>query len=159
MTSRVFPFIPRSTVTLRPGDFWAVPISDGSFACGRVLELPPKGMRGQRVSFLGGLLDWHASSPPTSASIAGAGALEQGIMHLLAITSSGGEVLGHRALDLDGLEPGTFVNGNMVHKGFTRLRDWRLDDTVRYPGLSWWGYDVIQILAHKHFLGHVPRNA
>jgi hypothetical protein len=68
-------------------------------------------------------------------------------------------VLGNRPLDLDGLEPATFVNGNSIQKGFTKLRAWRRDDTARYPALSWWGYDVIQTTAQERFLGHAPRNA
>ncbi|WP_104434997.1 Imm26 family immunity protein [Kineococcus xinjiangensis] len=32
-----YPFQPRSTSYLQPGDFWAVPLSDSRFACGRVL--------------------------------------------------------------------------------------------------------------------------
>jgi len=159
MKSRGFPFVPRSSLALQPGDFWSIPISDGSFACGRVVELLPKGMAGERVLFLGGLLDWHASSLPTAVSIAGVGTLKQGIMHIKAITSSGGEVLGHRPLALDNLEPATFVHGNDILRGFTRLRAWRRDDTRRFPTLSWWGYDVIQSIAQQQFLGHVPRNA
>src|SRR5262249_10570900 len=34
-----YPFVPRSTAYLRPGQFWAIPLSDGRFACGRVLAL------------------------------------------------------------------------------------------------------------------------
>ncbi len=80
-------------------------------------------------------------------------------MHIRAITSSGGEVLGNRPLDLDGFEPATFVNGNAIQKGFTKLRSWRCEDTASYPALSWWGYDVMQTTAHEHFLGHLPLNA
>jgi hypothetical protein len=156
---REFPFVPKSAIALCPGDFWAVPVSDGSFACGRVLELMPKGVPGERVAFLGGLLDWHASLPPTADSIARAGTVEQGVMHVRAIINSGGEVLGHRPLQLDGLEPATFVNGNSVQKGFTRLREWCPEDTARFPSLSYWSYDVITTLAHKHFLGRRSRNA
>ena len=33
--------------------FWALPLSDGSFGCGRVIQLAPAEMMGARVSFLG----------------------------------------------------------------------------------------------------------
>jgi len=47
-----------------------------------------------------------------------------------AITSTGGEVLGHRPLELDGLQPATFVDGNSIQKWFTKLRP---EDTARFP--------------------------
>ena len=34
-----YPFEPRSNVHLRPGQFWGVPLSDGRWACGRVLAV------------------------------------------------------------------------------------------------------------------------
>jgi hypothetical protein len=52
-----------------------VPLSDGRFACGRVLDVPrepdlhvPVG----RMLFLAGLLDWVGETPPTNQAIAGA---------------------------------------------------------------------------------------
>jgi len=117
---RQFPFVPKSALALRPGDF--------------------------------------ASSPPTGDSIAHTGTIEQGVMHIRAITRTGGEVLGHRSLELDGLQPATFVDGNSIQQGFTKLRAWRPQDTARFPALSYWRYDVINTLAHKHFLGQRPRN-
>ena len=149
---RTYPFVPRSSVRLIPGDFWAVPLADGSFGCGRVLEHMPKGMPGSRVGFLGALLDWHEPEPPNSQRIAGAASVEQGVMHVFAITKTGGAVLGNRPLALDRLEPWTFIDGNSVQKGFTRLRAAARAD-VGLPALSWWGYTVIQILGNKRFLG------
>jgi hypothetical protein len=32
-----YPFVPRSNAKFRPGQFWAIPLPDGRFACGRVL--------------------------------------------------------------------------------------------------------------------------
>jgi hypothetical protein len=32
-----YPFVPRTNATLVPGQFWSIPLTDGRFACGRVL--------------------------------------------------------------------------------------------------------------------------
>src|SRR4051812_28661575 len=103
-----YPFVPKSSQLLSPGDFWAVPLRDGSFACGCVVELMPKGRPGARVGFLGGLLDWHAKDEPTSESIRDAGFVSQGTMHIRAITSTGGRVLGRRETSV---ESWTFIHG------------------------------------------------
>jgi hypothetical protein len=148
--ARTFPFVPKSSQGLEPGDFWSIPLQEGGFGCGRVLEHMPKGMPGARVGFLAALLDWRGETPPSAAGIAGAKALEQGLLHILGITQTGGAVLGNRPLSLDALEAWVFVNGNVVQRGFTPLRPWRRGDAQALPSLSWWGYDVIQILANKH---------
>lgn len=72
-------------------------------------------------------------------------------MHVLSITQTGGAVLGHRALELDGVKPWVFIHGNVIQQGFTPVRSWRRSDAGVLPTLSWWGYDVIAILARKHF--------
>src|SRR6476660_9537596 len=72
MPKVTYPFLPRSTKAMLLGQFWAIPLSDGRFACGRVVELRVRddGTRDSR-GFLAGLLDWVGSSNPTSDSIAG----------------------------------------------------------------------------------------
>jgi hypothetical protein len=35
-----YPFEPKSIARLQPGQFWAVPLTDGRHACGRVLHVP-----------------------------------------------------------------------------------------------------------------------
>ena len=112
----------------------------------------PVGMPGARVGFLGGLLDWRASSPPDTQSIAGARFIAQAVMHILAITSSGGSILGHRDFALDGLESWTFVYGNTIQRGFTPLRAWRREDRGEFPSLSWWSYDPVQLRANLYFI-------
>ncbi len=154
-----YSFVPKSNRYLSPGDFWAIPLADGSFGCGVVLELYPKGLPGSKIAFLASLLNWHGNSLPTFESIAGSHTLEQGIVHILAITQTGGSILGNRPLELDGIEPWVFINGDIIQRGFTQLRKWRRKDNECYPTLSWWGYDVIQIYANKHLLGYMESRA
>lgn len=83
---------------LRPGQFWSVPLSDGRFGCGRVLNVDRAPGYGSRTWFLGAVLDWVDAEPPTAESIAGAPVLEVGHAHIDVITSDGGAVLGEAPL-------------------------------------------------------------
>jgi hypothetical protein len=120
-----YPFRPRSNRWLEPGQFWAVPMDGGRFACGRVMRVPAD--FSPRVSFDAGLMDWVGSEPPTAHDLAGRAVLLQGGAHIKAITETGGEILGLRPLELDGLE----------------AADCR--DTT-------WGYEYIAVMA-QHLLG------
>ena len=100
-----YPFIPKSNARLEPGQFWSIPLSDGRFACGRVLRVDRDAAYGRRTTFIAGLLDWVGSEPPTAESIAGAPLLEAGHAHIATISEEGGTVLGARALESDGLMP------------------------------------------------------
>ena len=154
--STKYPFVPKSTASLVPGQFWALPLSNGLFACGRVIQLAPIGMMGARVSFLGAVLDWVSSSQPTSAAIAGAACVAQGHVHIKAITESGGEILGHRPLELDGIEPWLFRGAHgwqnsSVQEGLIPIRPQTPEDK-RLPVFSTWGYDFALGIAEARFV-------
>ncbi len=150
-----YPFTPKSSHRLEPGDFWSIPLSNGKYSCGRVVERMPKGMAGAGVGFLGGVLDWCGAIPPTNESIAGAAFLSQGIMHIKAIITTGGVILGNRSLVLDQLDAFTFVHGGIIQKGFTPVRTWCREDKGAFPALSWWGYDIAETIANRNFSGAV----
>jgi hypothetical protein len=147
-----YPFVPKTTTRMMPGQFWALPLRDGSFGCGRVIHLMP----GMRVLFLAAVLDWHAHSPPTFESIAGARCLDQGQAHLKVITETGGSILGHRPLELDQIAPWEFRQAeyhanSRVLRGLEPIRPQRPNDSC-LPVLSTWGYGVPVIVAEKRFL-------
>jgi hypothetical protein len=151
-----YPFVPRSTAALLVGQFWALPLSDGSFGCGRVMDLTPPGNIGARTLFLAAVLDWHAEVPPTSEAIAGVGCLDQGEAHVKTITESGGRILGHRALELDNIEPWEFRGAkhhlnSFVHKGLRPLRRQQPADEC-LPILTTWGFLVPVLVAEGHFV-------
>ena len=98
-----YPFVPKSNAKLWPGQFWAIPLSDGRFACGRVLAIDVDKTYGARSSFVAGLLDWVGPEPPTAQNIAGAPLLEIGNAHVKVIEQNGGAVLGERPLEADGI--------------------------------------------------------
>lgn len=151
-----YPFVPKTVRWLQAGDFWALPLSDGTFGCGRVIDVPTREMELGTMMFLAGVLDWHASHEPTSATIAGAPCLTQGIVHLRAITRSGSPVLGFRELALDGISPwmfrgAEFWRNSFVHLGLTPTRPQTPDDDA-LPTLSSWGYDVARGIADDRFV-------
>ncbi len=108
-----YPFRPKSNVHLRPGQFFAVPLPSGRFACGRVMTAPAFGPK-DRVGFVVGLMDWIGDQPPTAEDLAERGVLEQAKTRYEAISNIGGEVLGERDLADDGLvadDPNDFSVG------------------------------------------------
>lgn len=150
-----YPFRPKSTASLWPGQFWAVPFGSGLFACGRVLqvngaEIPTKGR-----SFFGGLHRWVDTVAPSAESIARAEFVAFGVMHIRAITETGGELLGERALEDDRFELPLLLSahggdGTLILRGAEPVRDARRDEWGSLPVLSFWGYDFIQQLAQQH---------
>ena len=98
------PFTPRSNRNLLPGQFWAIPLLNGRFAVGRVMAVPAFGAK-DRVGVVVGLMDWSGSREPTESDLAGRKILAQGQSRYEAISKTGGQLLGLRALELDGLFP------------------------------------------------------
>jgi hypothetical protein len=98
-----YPFIPKSNAYLEPGQFRAIPLSDGRFACGRVLAIDREPEYGRRTMFVAGLLDWVGEEPSTAESLASAPQLDAGHAHIETIRSGDGTILGQRDLELDGL--------------------------------------------------------
>jgi hypothetical protein len=106
--SVIYPFIPKSNRFLSPGQFWAIPLTNGRFACGRVMLVPAFGSK-DRVGVQVALLEWVGDCPPSSAEIAGRPILEEARSRFDAISKTGGAVLGCRDLELDGLVPADFA--------------------------------------------------
>jgi hypothetical protein len=155
-----YPFVPKSNRWLEPGQFWAVPLSDGRFACGRVLDVPREPdphVTVARTIFLAGMLDWVGDAPPTGAAIAGAGLLAQGFAHIKAITTTGGEIIGSRDLSADGIVPEVWRSHEgggtvWIYEGARRVRPATEADRD-LPVMGVWGYSVIRVLAEGTFAG------
>jgi hypothetical protein len=101
-------------------------------------------------------MDWVSNAPPSEASIARARLLEQGFAHVLAVRSSGGAVLGIRALGLDDIEPylwltSSFIPQAWVYRGASPLRPARPADQG-LPIMGVWGYRVISVIAERAFV-------
>lgn len=144
-----YPFAPKTNKDLIPGQYWEVPLKCGKYACGRVIELPPKGYGlGERVHFLVGLMDWLGNDLPTSESIVGHKILDQGVAHLKTIWKNGEKILGCRLLEIDNLESFYFVTSwernipskdddLLLIKGFRFIRYLAEDEKKRFfPSLE-----------------------
>jgi len=89
-----YPFTPKSTSYLEPGQFWAVPLSNGNYGCGVVLaKLISSGKIESRL-FLGALIDWCGTEEPTPENIIGSSFLKTGAVHIKAIHTTGGNIIG-----------------------------------------------------------------
>ena len=160
MAAPPYPFVPKSNANLWAGQFWAVPLSDGHFGCGRVLDVPPTGdlhVPANARMFLAGLLDWVGPQPPSTESIAGAVLIAQGFAHIKTILTTGGVILGWRDLEADGIVPQhwrSHVAGGTVwvYEGARRLRPATGGDRD-LPVMSTWGYSVLQLLADQRLVG------
>lgn len=159
MRSIAYPFVPKSAVTLLPGQFWGVPLANGSFACGRVIQPAANHEGASRVIFYGTLLDWLGNQQPTPDSIAGAKCLAQGKIHIKSIKAFGTPILGIRPLALDNITPTLVISGlgdpsigDWVMQGHELLRKARLQD-VDLPQQQLWGAAYIRELAENKLLG------
>jgi hypothetical protein len=128
-----FPYIPKSTAGLQPGDFWSIPLAGERYACGRVLAAAHASHPGSTRLFLAGLLEWLGEMPPTAESIAGRGVLAAGLLHVKSVAECGGEMLGTRPLEADAIDPAEYI-----------------------PEPPTWGYAFPQALAEARLLGR-PR--
>ena len=155
-----YPFVPKSNRFLEAGQFWAIALSNGRFACGRVLDVPREVDLHIPVNtrmFLAGLLDWSGTEPPSSDRIAGSHLVDQGFAHIKAILTTGGEILGSRPLVLDRIvlmRWRSHVAGGTVwtFEGARRLRP-ATDADRDLPVMGTWGYSVIRLLAEERFIG------
>ena len=155
-----YPFEPRSNGYLRPGQFWGVPLSDGRWACGRVLAVKTESdsyFPGNSRTFLAALMHWDSDEPPTAAGIAGRQVLAQGWAHVRSIQRNGRVILGCRDLELDGirgLREVTHRGGGtvMLYEGATPLRSATRDEAANLPVFSTWGLNLISVLAERLFV-------
>ena len=85
-----YPFIPKSTVKMKRGQFWPIRLPNAKYACGMVLDV----VHESRTSFLAGLLDWTSSEKPTREALIGVEVQEQGVGHIKMIIEAYGEITG-----------------------------------------------------------------
>ena len=127
-----FPFEPKSTKSLAPGQFWGVPLNAGRFAAGVVLaDAIRAGKRDTRLICIG-LLDWVGDAPPTGQDVMGAPLLEYGFAHVRSIQRDGKLILGQVERNWE-LEP-------------------QLDfDRLAGAGIPVWGLSVIHYTAERRW--------
>ena len=152
-----YPLVPKSSSRLIPGQFWSIPLSDGRFACGRVIQIGGSELPAKSRGFFGGLHAWVSSTAPTADAIAGMPFLRYGAMHIRAITRTGGSILGHAPLHDDALPSLLSAMGGPYTKiliGADSIRIAERSEWGTLPVLSYWGYLHIRDLAENHFVQH-----
>ncbi len=147
-----YPFKPKSSASLRAGDFWALPLVGGQYGCGRVIALKQKTGTGSRSMLLAGLMNWVGNSLPTAAELAGRGTVAQGQIPLCSIWETGGEILGNRPLSEDSIEADHFLSESpgrncMLMRGYELVRPASAEEQRNLPVFSTWDYLVMQIKA------------
>ncbi|HEX7490448.1 MAG TPA: hypothetical protein VF337_01955 [Candidatus Limnocylindrales bacterium] len=93
-----YPFVPKTSTELAPGQFWSIPLSDGRFACGQVLYIDESREHEAGTTFVGLLLNWTGKEPPTAEAIAGRLPVDIARTYVGAIGEAGGSVLGESPL-------------------------------------------------------------
>ncbi|WP_036193773.1 Imm26 family immunity protein [Marinobacter daepoensis] len=147
----MYPITPKKPSEIREGDFYYIPLSNGWFACGRLLEIEKKSGR-KTKSILVGLHDWTGRAKPTAEDIHNCPIIEQGVMHINSIGHVGGEVIGFKPLGDDGLKPlPQFEAGNLI-LGFKNLGPLPKEEYEKYSRRLTYGLKVILLLAEKHFV-------
>lgn len=152
---QAYPFRPSSNRSVRSGQFWALPLREGWFGCGRVLDLPEGSFPGQRTMFLAGLIDWFGLEPPSAESIAGAPLLAVGSTHIKCVQETGGMILGHRSLEADGIVLPRFVDAPGpdpgVYEGLRWIGHADRREMLELPRCPVWGFLMIQIKAQQRW--------
>ena len=120
-------FEPKSTTRLLRGQYWAIPLPDGTFGAGCVVgHYVADGKRSTRT-FIAGVVGWNGPLPPRTPDLAGCGVLDHGFAHIRVITRSGGRILGSADISLEALPT-----------------------EAESASISTWGYGVPAILAAKY---------
>jgi hypothetical protein len=154
-----YPFKPKTNNSLIPGQFWAIPLKNGQFACGRVIQVTKAYRASPTKTFLAGLMNWLGDTPPESEDIAEKQTIVQGVVHIKTIHETGlGEMItGFRHLDL--IEPDYFRSQTgyqpehcKLMKGLIELRPITKIEWEMYPTLGIWGTDYIKGLAETKLL-------
>jgi hypothetical protein len=127
----MYPFRPKSTARLKPGQYWSFQLNGGKFVSGVVLALRLKNGKIDRRSFLAGLLDWSGNALPNADELEGREIKECGFAHIKTITENGGDVLGE-------------IGPCWGYPAVIERTD--------FPKIHGWGFGVIRVYGEKYFV-------
>ncbi|WP_445364512.1 Imm26 family immunity protein [Microbulbifer sp. ANSA003] len=147
----MYPHIPKKASEIKEGEFFYIPLSNGSFACGRLLAIEKKSGR-KTKSILVGLHDWAGENYPTKEDIHNCAIIEQGVMHINSIGHVGGQVIGFKPLSEDNLEPMPQFEAGYLIQGFDNLGEIPTEEYDNYTRRVTYGLNVIRLKAEHHFI-------
>ena len=124
----MYPFAPKSTAKLERGQYWPIPLANGTFGAGCVVGKyrVDNGKYHSRL-FIAGVLQWNGSCEPTDEELAGFEVYQTAFAHIKCITALGVPILGRAQIRFTS-EPELAESGD----------------------LSTWGYAVPTRLAEKY---------
>ena len=119
-----YPFTPKSTSYIEPGQFWSIPLSNGKYACGVVISKLADLHEGkvETRSFLAALIDWSGDQPPTGKDIENSIAVKVGAAHIKAICTTGGEIIGKSSFGFLGENPRRYSD-DVITMGYSVLKN------------------------------------
>ena len=147
-----FPFVPKSTSHLEPGQFFSIELPSGGFGCGLVLQLKEKSGKRDSRQLIVGLTDWFGDSIPKAADAANSEVIAHGQVHVKTVGEVGGKILGIVPIGADRTplslseSPG---KNCMLVRGYQFLRPATIDEQSSLAVFSTWGYKIIQIIADR----------
>lgn len=147
----MYPHIPTKASEIKDGEFYYIPLSNGCFACVRLLEIERKSGR-RTKTILVGLHDWVGEKHPTSEDIHDCPIIEQGVIHINSIDHVGGVVVGFKPLSDDNLESLPQVEANNLIMGFENLGELPPEDYGKYSRRMGYGLNSIRLKAERHFV-------
>ncbi|MFT5420073.1 MAG: hypothetical protein ACI9D5_000814 [Candidatus Endobugula sp.] len=127
-----YPFSPKSTSYLEPGQFWAIPLSNGEYGCGIVVAKLASLHDHSKIEtrlFLAALINWHGEQLPIPEEIQNLEILEVGAAHVKTILTTGGVVLGK-----------------------AKFRGLGNNPRVKTDEINTFGYSVLKVVAEKRFV-------
>jgi len=147
-----YPFTPKSTAYLEPGQYWLFDLSNGLKACGVVLQLQIKEGKRDTRTFLAGLLDWTGSEEPTAKALEQHALIAHGQVHIKTILENGSAISGKYSLENSNLSipltldeaPGPNCR---LRKGFEMMGKATTEQQRSLETFKTWGYRVIKVRA------------
>lgn len=137
------------------GNIISLPLSNGFYACGVVLQFDYSTGKRNRTSFIIGLLDWTSQNIPTSETISSSSVIEHGQVHVKTIGETNSEIIGLLSKDLFeiplSLDQAPSKDCHL-RQGFEILRLASTEEQSKYSVFKTLGYNVFRILAEKHFV-------
>lgn len=156
-----YSFKPKTNSTLIPGQFWSIPLSNGKFTCGRVIQVTRNYQASPTKTFLAGLMNWVGDNIPKEEDLKDSQTLDQGVAHINSIyeTAHNGMILGMRNLELDNIEPYMFRSQIGYQKGICKLMKGLIElraitkkEWAQFNTLGIWGTDFIKQIAEYNFV-------
>lgn len=151
-----YPFVPKSTSYLEEGQIISIPLSNGKFACGRVLELKYEGTKRDTRQFIVGLMAWCDKEPPNSETISGSTILDHGQVHIKTIKECDSQIVGYRNLADDRIQVPLSLDQSpgkncRLRRGYSLLGLASENEQTKLEVFSTWGFKVLKIKAEKHY--------